>query len=56
MIGPLIDLKVRRTADALKKGAKIVNGGKRAAQFLRASSVDRNQRRTVLGRICPGRV
>jgi hypothetical protein len=30
MIGPLIDMKVRRTSDALKKGAKIVNGGKRA--------------------------
>ncbi len=43
VIGPLIDMKgvekfEAHIADALKKGAKIVTGGKRAAQVARSSS------------------
>ena len=38
-IGPLIDMKVEaHIADAVKKGAKIVTGGKRAAQEAASSS------------------
>jgi succinate-semialdehyde dehydrogenase / glutarate-semialdehyde dehydrogenase len=47
VIGPLIDMKAvekveAHIADALKKGAKVVTGGKRAAgrQFLRADGAD----------------
>jgi succinate-semialdehyde dehydrogenase/glutarate-semialdehyde dehydrogenase len=43
VIGPLIDMKAvekveAHIADALKKGAKVVTGGKRAAQGAAASS------------------
>ena len=49
VIGPLIDMKAvekveAHIADAVKKGAKVVTGGKRAAQggsFFRADGADR---------------
>jgi succinate-semialdehyde dehydrogenase/glutarate-semialdehyde dehydrogenase len=49
VFGPLIDMKAveeveAHIADAVKKGAKVVLGGKRAAQggsFLRAECIDR---------------